>query len=150
MNLSQVVSLSDTATVYLTIPGTTEPLKDEDGTHVGITLYNKDLPSKGKPLQRTLVALNACRDRGVSFIKSDDKDADEKVIRIESAYYDRVQQAQAAWYNSLFVGLIGKLSIDDKPLTADNFRDALNRFDWLSKQVEDFFADSESFVKKPS
>jgi len=150
MNLSQIQSLADIATLFLTNPETGEALRDEEGTHVGISLYNKSLPSKGKVLQRKLVAFNACRDRALNLISATDKDADSKICEIEGAHFDRVIQAQAEWYNSLFVGSIGKLLIDDKPLTAENFSDALNRFDWLSAQVEAFLADSETFAKKPS
>lgn len=150
MNLSQIQSLADIATLFLTNPETGEALRDEEGAHVGISLYNSKLPSKFKPFQRKLIGLNACKERELKLIDSKDKDANSKVVKIECAHFDRVQETQATFYNSLFAGSIGKLLIDDKPLTAENFSDALSRFDWLSAQVETFLADSEAFSKKPS
>ena len=150
MNLSQVSSLSDVATLFLINPANGDFLRDEDGTQVGISLFNSKMPSKTKPFQRELITVNACRDRALSVIKPDDVHADEKVKKIEGAHYDRVQTAQAAWYNSLLAGVVGKLFIDDKPLSAENFSEALNRYDWLSAQVEAFLADTESFAKKPA
>ena len=113
MNLSQIQSLADIATLFLTNPETGEALRDEEGTHVGISLYNSKLPSKFKPFQRKLIGLNACKERELKLIDSKDKDANSKVVKIECAHFDRVQETQATLF---------KLSSNAQPIDVLNPR----------------------------